>query len=167
VRSVAVSVLSTIKADVEKFFSDLSTDAGKFAAAFVKIFKKAPSALQMVENFVNEVAPVITAAVGLADPLAEPAVAAVLATIETGLAGLQAAATAATSGTSLLTDLENFATDVPQLLTSIKVTNPALQAAVERIVDLVVGEAKVLIPAVESWVSQISGSATKSTTAAA
>ena len=150
-----MSVLATIETDVKKFFSDLTTDAGKFAAAFVKLFKKAPSALQMVNNFVGEVAPVVTAAVALADPVAEPAVAAVLATVETGLAGIQAAATAATSGTSLLSNLQNFASDVPEVLSSIKVENPALTAAVERIVTLVVGEAKVLVPAVQGWVAQI------------
>ena len=101
---------------------------------------------------------VVIAAVSLADPLAEPAAAAALATVETGLAGIQAAATAAVSGTSLLTGLQNFAADVPALLTSIAVKNPALTAAIDRIVTLVVGEAKVLIPAVESWVAQINAS---------
>ena len=96
-----MSIFSSIKAD----FSDLSTDVGKFAKAFAKLFGKAPSAIQAIENFTSEVAPVITAAVALADPAAEPAVAAALATAETGLAAIEASAQAAVSGTSVLTAL--------------------------------------------------------------
>jgi phage-related tail protein len=150
-----MSVLSTIEVDVEKFLKATKTDAEKFAVEFEKLFKKAPAALQTVDNFVNEVAPVITAAVALADPSAEPAVAAGLAVAETGLAAVSAAAQAANSGTSLLTNLENFATTVPQLLSGIAIKNPALQKEVTTIVNLVVNEAKVLIPAIQSWVAQI------------
>lgn len=150
--------LSTIEVDIKKFFATTGSDVEKFANAFWNLFKKAPTALQTVDNFITEVGAVVIAAVSLADPLAEPAAAAALATVETGLAGIQAAATAAVSGTSLLTGLQNFAADVPALLTSIAVKNPALTAAIDRIVTLVVGEAKVLIPAVESWVAQINAS---------
>lgn len=146
-----MSILSTIKA----VFSDLTSSAGKFAAAFEKIFKKAPVALQVVDNFVGEAAPVIVAAVAIADPVAEPEVAAALAIVETGLAAIEASAQAANSGQSLLANLQNFATTVPALLTSLAIKNPLLKASVERIVALVVGEAKVLIPAVENWVKQI------------
>ena len=37
---------------------DLSTSAGKFSAAFVKWFGKTPAALQVLNNFLGEVAPV-------------------------------------------------------------------------------------------------------------
>jgi hypothetical protein len=146
-----MSILSTIKAD----FSGIESDVAKFAKAFEKLFDKTPSALQTVENFTGEVAPVVVAAVAIADPVAEPAVAAALATVETGLAAIQAAATAAVSGTSLLASLENFASTVPTVLTGLDVKNPALTASIEKIVTLVTSEAKVLIPAVESWVKQI------------
>lgn len=146
-----MSILSTIKAD----FSDLSTDVGKFAKAFVKLFGKVPSAIQAIENFTSEVAPVITAAVALADPAAEPAVAAALATAETGLAAIEASAQAAVSGTSVLAALQNFSTTIPTLLSGLDVKDPALTATIQRIVTLVTGEAKVLVPAVESWVAQI------------
>ena len=153
-----MSVLSTIVADVKTFFSDLSTSAGKFSAAFVSLFKKAPAAIQIVQNFVGELAPVITLAVGLADPLIEPEVAGGLALAETGLAAIQASATAATSGTSLLTNIQNFAATVPQLLTGVAIKNPQLQATITKIVTLITGEAKVLIPAVQSWIAQIAAS---------
>ena len=147
--------LSNIVVDVEKFFKNTGSALEKFAASFQKLFGKAPAALQAVQNFVGMVAPVITAAVALADPVAEPAVAAALATAETGLAAVDAAATAATSGTSLLTNLQNFAATVPATLTGLDVKNPALTAKVAQIVNLVTGEAKVLIPAVETWVTEI------------
>lgn len=149
------SELQTIEVDVKTFFADLATSAGKFCSAFVKLFKKAPTALQTVDNFVVEVAPMIEAAVALADPAVEPLVAAGLSTAETALAAIQAAAANASSGTSLLANLQNFAASVPSLLTGIDVKNTALQAKVTAIVNLVVGECKVLIPAVESWVAKL------------
>jgi hypothetical protein len=152
----------SILTSIENFFKGTGTDVEKFFNAFVKLFRKVPTVLQSVENFLGEVAPVVTAAVALANPVAEPAVATALATVETGLAGIQAAASAAVSGTSLLTNLQNFAADVPALLSSVKVTNPALTDTIERIVALVVGETKVLVPAVEAWVKQL---ATPNTTA--
>jgi hypothetical protein len=148
-----MSILSTIKAD----FGKVEADVAKFAAAFEKIFKKAPSALQAVENFVSEAAPVITAAVAIAVPAAEPEVAAALATAETALAAIEATAQAAVSGTSLLSALQNFSDSVPQLLTGLDVKDAVLKAAIERIVALINGEAKVLVPAVEGWVKQIAG----------
>lgn len=150
-----MSILSTIKAD----FSDLSTDVGKFAKAFMKLFLKAPSAIQAIENFTGEVAPVIIAAVALADPAVEPAVAAALATVETGLAAIEASAQAAVSGQSVLAALQNFSTTVPTLLSGLDVKDPALTAKIERIVALVTGEAKVLIPAVEGWVTALKAKA--------
>jgi|GEM_PF-2707359 len=53
-----MSVFSEIIANIEKLFKAIGTDVEKFAVAFWKLFKKAPSALQTVENFVCEVAPV-------------------------------------------------------------------------------------------------------------
>jgi hypothetical protein len=149
------SALATIETDVKKWFGTVASDAGKFAAAFIKLFQKAPAALQMVQNFVGEVAPIVEAAVALADPIAEAPVAAVLGTIETGLAAIDAAASAAISGNSLLANLQAFSANVPNLLTGIDVKDAALQAKVESIVNLVNNEAKVLIPAVEAWVAQI------------
>lgn len=148
-----MSFFSKIVTDVEKFFATVESDAGKFCAAFVRIFKKAPAAEQVVQNFIDETAPLIAGAVALVDPVAEPVVAGALAIAETGLAAIGASLTAANSGKSLLQNLENFAATVPGLLTGIAVKNPELQAAVTRIVNLVVNEAKVLIPAVEAWVT--------------
>ena len=151
------SCISTIETDVKTFFSDLTTSAGKFAAEFEKLFGKVPSALQMVENFTQEVAPVVVAAVDLVDPVAEPEVVAALATVETAIAGVEAAAQAAVSGESLVAGLKNLQAEIPTLLSSLKITNPALQAKITKIVNLVVGEAAVLIPAAEAWVKQIAG----------
>ena len=153
-----MSVLSTIIVDVEKFFKGTGSDLEKFANAFKKWFGKAPAALQAVENFLGEVAPVVVAAVSLVDPVVEPEVAAALGVIETAVAGIEAAAQAATSGSSLLANLENFAATVPQLLVGVEIKNPALQAKITKIVNLVVNEAKVLIPAVQSWIQQIEAS---------
>ena len=150
-----MNILLTIELDVQKFAKNTGSDLEKFATSFEKLFGKAPAALQAVQNFVGEVAPVITDAVSLADPVAEPVVAAALATAETGLASVDAAATAATSGNSLLTNLQNFAATVPATLTGLDVKNPALTAKVTQIVNLITGEAKVLVPAVQSWVAQI------------
>ena len=47
---------------------------------------------------------------------------------------------------------------MPTLLTGLDVKDPALTATIERIVTLVTGESKVLIPAVESWVATIKSS---------
>ena len=152
-----MSALAIIEVDVKKFLKGTETDAEKFGAAFEKLFKKAPAALQVIENFTGEVAPIIVVAIALADPVAEPVVVAALATVQTGLAAVQAAATAANSGQSLLTDIENFATTVPSLLTGLDIKNATLKATVTKIVTLVTGECKVLIPAVQSWVAQIKG----------
>ena len=121
-----MSVLAKIVADVENFFKDTSTSAGKFAAAFVKLFKKAPTALQTVNNFIAQVAGLVTAAVALIDPAVSPAVADVFATMETALAAIQAAAASAVSGQSLLQALQNFQTEVPQLLSGLDIKNSAL-----------------------------------------
>lgn len=160
-----MSLVSTIEIDVKKFLTATGTDAEKFAAAFSKIFGKAPAVIQTIENFVNEAAPLITAAVTIADPIAEPEVAGALTIAETALAAIQVSATAAVSGQSLLVNLQNFANTVPTLLTGIAIKNPALQAAILRIVNLVTGEAKVLIPAVETWVAQIAAATPPATTA--
>ena len=150
-----MNILSTIVADVEKFFKGTGTDLEKFGLAFWKLFKKAPAALQVVENFVGELAPVITAAVALAAPAVEPEVAGALAIAETGLAAIEASAQAAVSGNSLLTNLENFAATVPALLTGLAIKDANLQATITKIVNLITGEAKVLIPAVQAWVAEI------------
>lgn len=151
------SVLSTIETDVKKFFSTLDTDAGKFASAFLKFLGKVPSAAQVVDNFLAEVGATTEAALALADPAVEPEVAAALAVVETGIGAIGASAEAAISGTSLLTGLQNFATTVPTLLIGLTIKNPALQAEITKIVNLITNEAKVLIPAVEAWVQQIAG----------
>lgn len=148
-----MSLFSTIKADIK----DVTTSAGKFASAFSRLFKKLPSAIQVVSNFTAEVAPVVVAAVALADPAVDPEVAAALAIVETGLAAVEASAQAATTGGSLQSALQNFSATVPTLLSGLAIKNPVLKAAVERIVTLVVGEAKVLIPAVELWIDQAKG----------
>jgi hypothetical protein len=150
-----LSALHNVFVDVEKFFKGTGSRLESFAHVFVKIWKKAPSALQITENFVELAAPEIEAAVVLVDPVAEPAVAAALSTIEVGLAAVQTAAQDANSGVSLLANLQKFAADVPSLLGALQVKNPALQAVITKIVKLVVGEAKVLIPAVQAWVAQI------------
>ena len=146
-----MSILSAIKAD----FKAGEADVEKFAVEFEKLFKKAPSALQTVNNFVSEVAPIVIAADAIAAPETEPEVAAALAVIETGLTAIQVSAQAANSGQSLLAALQNFATTVPALLSGLAIKNPVLQATIEKIVTLVTSEAKVLIPAVEAWVAQI------------
>jgi hypothetical protein len=161
-----MSVLSTIVVDVEKFFKNTATDAEKFAVAFWKLFKKSPSALQSVENFLTRVSPEIVAVVAVVDSAAEPEVAAALATAETAVAAVQAAATAATTGTSLLSNLEALEADIPTLLTGLDIKDTTLKATITKIATLIASEAKVLIPAVESWVAQLKSSSTATTTAA-
>lgn len=150
-----MNILHTIEVDVKKFFSAADTRLGKWVNVFATIFKKAPSGLQTVNNFVMIAAPEIEAGLALVDPIAEPAAAAAFGILETGLAAVATAAKDAASGNSLLQNLKNFAADVPSVLGAIQVKNPALKAVVEKIVNVVVGEAAVLIPAVEAWVKQI------------
>ena len=150
-----MNALAKIETDVEKFLKDTFTDAEKFATEFQKLFGKAPTALQTVDNFINEAAPYIVGAVDLVDPIAEPEVAAGLAVVETSLAAVSASAKAATSGVSLLTNLQNFAATLPTLLSGVAIKNPKLQAAIEKAVNFGLAEAKVLIPLIESWVAKI------------
>jgi hypothetical protein len=150
-----MSAFATIKLDIKKFAKGTETDVEKFAVEFEYIWGKTPAALQVINNFVNEAAPVIIAASALADPVAEPAVVAALAVVETLLAALSASAKAANSGGSLLICVQNFATTVPQLLTGLAIKNPLLQKEITTIVNLVTAESKVLIPAITSWVSQL------------
>lgn len=151
--------IKAIEIDIEKFIKGTESDAEKFAVAFARCFKKAPSVIQTVDNFIGEVSPIIIAVVGIVDPVADPEVAGALAIVETGVGALQASATAAVTGTSLLANLQNFADTVPALLSGLCVKNPVLQKAIEKIVNLVNGEAKVLIPAVKAWVAQIAARA--------
>lgn len=153
--SNAMNVLHTIEVDVKKFFAAADTRLGKWVNIFATLFRKAPTALQTVDNFVLIAAPEIEAGVELVDPIAEPVVAAGLSTLEVGLAAIATAAKDASSGNSLLQNLKNFAADVPAVLGGIEVKNPALKAVVVKIVNVVVSEAAVLIPAVEAWVKQI------------
>ena len=150
-----LSILHNIETDVAKFFKGTGTDLEKFGVAFIKVWKKSPSALQSVENFIQELAPMVVLATTVVDPIAEPEVAAALSVIETSVAALQAAATAATTGTSLLTTLQALANSTPAILAAVQVKNPALVASITKIVNFVSGEAKVLIPAVEAWIAQI------------
>jgi hypothetical protein len=150
-----MSKLATIETDVEKFFKGTGANLEKFAAEFEKLFKKLPSALQTVENFTSEVAPVIETAVAIADPLAEPAVQEALQTAEVGLVAIQTAAADATDGQTLLTNIQNFAADIPSLLTGLKITNPALQNSVSAVANVIAKECAVLIPAVKAWVAQL------------
>ncbi len=145
----------TIVVDIEQIFKGSGTDVEKFANAFWTLFKKPPQVTQIVLNFVTEAAPVLIIATSLVDPLIEPEVAGALAIVETGLAGIQASLTAASTGKSLLANLENFATTVPTLLSGLAIKNPELQANIVKIVNLVVNESKVIIPAVQAWVSKL------------
>lgn len=161
-----MSIFHSIIVDVESFFKATGTSVEKFAKAFWKCFKKAPTALQIVENFLSQASTYVVAAVDIVDPAAEPAVAAALATAETAIAAVQAAATAATTGTSLLANLEALNSDIPSLLLGLDVKDAALKAAITKVANLITAEAKVLIPAVESWIAQAKA-ATTTTTAAA
>jgi hypothetical protein len=154
-----MSILSTIKTDVEKFFKGTETELEKFAAAFEKDFKHFPSALQTVDNFVSEVAPVIEGVVAIAAPLAEPAVQDALQTAEVALVAVQTAAEDATDGQSLLTNLQSLAADIPALLTGLDIKDAALQSRVVALATLITKEAGVLIPAVEAWVKQLAPAA--------
>lgn len=144
----------TVLGDLGKIFKGSATVAEKFLNSFQKVFGKTPSAIHVVENFVNVAAPIVTTAVLLADPLLEPEVAGALRIVETGLAAIDASATAANSGQSLLANLQNFATTVPQLLTGVAIKNSNLQASVTKIVNLVVAECKVIIPVVDALVKK-------------
>jgi hypothetical protein len=152
-----MSILTLVETDIEKFIKGTETDVEKFYTAFAKLFGKAPSVLQTVQNFISEAAPIITVAVALALPGGSESVlvAGALALVQTGLAAVQAALSAATTGNSLLTNLQNFANSVPQLLSGLEIKNPALVALIEKIINLVTAEAKVLIPAVQAWVAQL------------
>ena len=154
-----MSILSTIKTDVEKFFKATGTDLEKFADAFWKLFKKAPTALQTVENFVTEAGTIIVAVTSVINPAVGTAEAVIIGEIETALAAVQAAATAASTGTSLLTNLEAFFAAIPATATSLGLsTSSTGYAEVTKLVTWAEAEAKVIIPAVESWIATIKSS---------
>jgi hypothetical protein len=155
--NIFVSAFHKVEVDVEYFFQHPGTDLELFCKAMVRWFKKSPSAFQMADNFLGEVAPEITAAVALADPIAEPEVAAALATAETEIAGVGAALAAANSGASFLAGLVNLNNTVPATLQSLDVKNAGLKAKIERIATFITSECKVLIPAAENWVKQLEG----------
>lgn len=151
---MAISVFYKIEVGFEKFLKGTETDVEKFAVAFEKIFKNAPNAVQLVENFLSEVSPLVVDAAEIVDPVIEPEVVVAISTAQGALAALQAALTNAVSGGSVVGDLQNLATSVPSVLGAVKVKNPLLQASITKVVNYVVGEVKVLLPAAEAWVAQ-------------
>jgi hypothetical protein len=151
---------ASIETDVALFVADVDADAKKLAASFNKLFGKAPSVIQTVDNFVSQAAPFIEAAVAIADPVAEAPVAAALAVAETSLAAIDAAASSVNSGNSLLTNIEKFAATVPATLIGLDVKDPALKAKITTIVNFIVNESKVIIPVVQAAVAKLAASAT-------
>lgn len=152
-----MSFFSKLKVDVEHFFSDvvggnIGTDVEKFVKAFTTLFHKAPAVLQVAQNFIDELAPVLTGVVDVADISFGAEVSEALSVAETALAGLQAALTAAKTGNSFLGQLKNFASDIPALLTSLDVKDEGLKAKIEWIVNFITSESKVIIPVVEKFV---------------
>lgn len=170
--NIFVSAFHKIEVDVEEFFQHPLTSAAKFCKAFLFFLKKAPNALQTASNFLAELSPVVVAAVGLADPLVEPEVAAALSVVETAIGALGASLQAASSGGSFLDNLVNFNKTIPATLSALDVKNPQLKSKVEWIANFITSECKVLIPAAESWVKKLASSgqsttASTATTAAA
>jgi len=158
-----VSAFHTVEVDLSKFFKTLETDIGKFCHAFVSLFHKAPNALMVVNNFLNELAPVVEGVVSIADPIIAPEVAAALSTVQTAMAALYATVNSANTGTTFLAGLENFVKDIPATLTALDIKDAALKSKIEWIANFIVNEGKVLIPAVEAWVKQLTAAATSST----
>lgn len=153
------SALQKIELDLKGIFSTMGSSLQKFGSAFWKLFGKAPTALQAINNFIGEAAPTLIAVVQLADPEAEPEVAEILSRAETGLAAIQASASSATSGSSLLANLTDFAATIPGDLKAVQVKNPVLQAKITSFANFIVAEAKVLIPAMENWIVQLKAKA--------
>jgi hypothetical protein len=144
--------------DIKLFFQGTGTKLEKFEAAFVRLFGKAPTALQAVENFLTEAAPVIEGVDEIAAPATEPLLAAALDAVEAGLATLSSAATGIVSAGGITQALTNLNTDVPALLTAVDVKDSARKSTIEGIVTTITGELKVLIPVVEKWVASLSPS---------
>lgn len=151
---------ASIETDIKLFATDVEADAKKLATSFEKLFGKAPSVIQTVDNFVSEAAPFIEAAVAAADPVAEAPVAAALAVAETALAAIDAAASSVNSGNSLLTNIEAFAATVPATLSGLDVKDAALKAKIQSIVNFIVNESKVIIPVVQAAVAKLASSTT-------
>lgn len=158
-----VSAFHTVEVDLSKFFTTVETDLGKFCIGFEHLFHKAPNALYVVNNFLNELAPVVEAAVTIADPVVSPEVAAALGTAQTAMAALYAMVNSANTGTTFLAGLENFVKDIPATLTALDIKDAALKSKIEWIANFIVNEGKVLIPAVEAWVKALAGAAASST----
>lgn len=113
--------MNTIELDIKNFIQGTETDAEKFYAAFAKLWSKAPSVLETVQNFINELAPIVIAAVGIALPGIDPLVSAALGTLQIALAGIQASLTSVSSGNSLLANIQSFAASIPQLLSGLQI----------------------------------------------
>ena len=147
----------TFLSELKLIFKDTGTELEKFEKAFVTVLKKEPTELQAVQGFVGEVAPVIEAAVALADPVAEAPVAAALSMVEVGLAAIQKAVSDTANAAGVVPALQAFAADVPQVLSGVAVKDAGLQSKITALVNFVTNETKVLLPAVEAWVAQIKG----------
>ncbi|WP_420239222.1 hypothetical protein ACOBR2_06465 [Telmatobacter bradus] len=138
---------------------DTETDLAKVEKVFVKIFKKSPTWLGLVDSFVVATAPEIEAVVLVVDPTAEPEVAAILKAIETALATAKAAATDLADATTAKAALDALKADLPELLATAQVKNSTLTATIEKVADKAIASVEVLIDAYEAATSSTSTAA--------
>lgn len=145
---------------------DTETDLAKVEKAFVKIFKKSPTWLGMVDGFVIATAPEIEAVVLVVDPTAEPEVATILEAIKTALALAKAAATDLADATTAKAALDALKADLPELLAVAQVKNATVTAAIEKVADKAIAAVEALIASYEAATSTTTASSATSTAAA-
>jgi hypothetical protein len=125
--------------------SDFKTFASKVESAFSKLFKKAPSELQIASAVVTYAAPIIEGLELELAPAAESETAAIFGVIKTDLATLSAASQVANSSATAAQAVTNLQATVPSLLAAVKVENPSLVSKVEGVIAILAPELSALL----------------------
>jgi hypothetical protein len=127
--------------------SDLKSFVSRIETAFVKLFKKSPTVLQLAQGVVTYASPVILGLEAELAPAAESETANVLSTIKADLATLSASATAVNGSSTAAQAVSNLQAQVPALLAATKVENPSLVSKVEGVVNILGPELAALLTA--------------------
>lgn len=135
---------------------DLKSFASKVEEEFVKLFKEAPSIMQIASGVISYGAPIVQTLVTLtAGAPAGTATANILAQIKADLATASAAVQSVDGAKTLPTVLASLQQQLPALLTAAKVENLANVTEIETVVNTFIAE----VDAVYSALTATSGTA--------
>ena len=125
--------------------SDLKTFASKVEAEFVKLFKSAPSALQIASGVVTYATPLIVGLEAELLPAALPLTTSILNQIKSDLATLSAAVTSVNGSATAAQAVSSLQSSLPALLSSAKVENSSLVSKIEGVVTVISPELSALL----------------------